>query len=91
LTLRRFHHWDFFGSDSQKTAEHFKVHLEQFLASEPLEPLHCGFFHADETHTCVWLEVSQEAESDLIQTRLRPRRSLTPEDHNQLLQQLSDE
>jgi hypothetical protein len=83
------HHWDFYGVDSAKTAEHFKAHLDQFLAARSIESKQSGFFNADEGHTCVWLAVETGEHSATISQRLKPQRSLTNEEHAQLIGRIS--
>jgi hypothetical protein len=47
-----------------------------------------GIFHADEHHTGYWVETSCDSDSEKIKKRLRPRRSLSAEEHHQLLSEL---
>jgi len=80
-----FHHWDFFGTDSQKTAEHFKMHLDQFLAAGSIEAKLSGYFRADAAHACVWIEVESDEHATLISARLKPQRNMTAEEHRDLV------
>jgi 2'-5' RNA ligase len=82
------HHWDFFGPDAEKTAEHFKVHFSEFSKSFAITTDDLGFFSAAESHVCFWISVASDEHSELIQKKLRPRRSLSPADHTDLLRQL---
>lgn len=82
------HHWDFFGIDSLKTAEHFKKHLDQFLSSASMTALQSGYFHADKGHTCIWLDVGSDEHSKILSQRLKPQRSLSGEEHALLIAKL---
>jgi hypothetical protein len=82
------HHWDFFGPDAEKTAEHFKVHFAEFAKSFSIVPEEQGFFSAAESHVCFWTSIALQEHSEQIQNKLRPRRSLSQADHNDLLRQL---
>lgn len=35
-TRMRFFHWDFFGPDAEETAQHFRRHVDAFVAREGL-------------------------------------------------------
>lgn len=83
------HHWDFFGPDAQKTAEHFKIHFEQFTESMKLSPSSSGFFTAQPGHVCFWVELTDAQQAETTEKKLRPRRSLSSEEHNQLLEQIN--
>jgi hypothetical protein len=72
MALLRFH-WDFFGPDAQRTAEHFLHHLDQFCAKEGV---------ADYRHWTANKQVLVTAtlECDeqhmlLVRDRLRPKRA----------------
>jgi hypothetical protein len=82
------HHWDFFGPDAEKTAEHFKVHFAEFSKNFSIEPEELGFFSAAESHVCFWISVVSDEHSEHIQKKLRPRRSLSKTDHTELMRQL---
>jgi hypothetical protein len=84
-----FHHWDFYGADSAKTAEHFYKHLEQFLESASMSASGFGYFSADGAHTCIWIDVDSNEHSALIIKRLRPQRTLSREEHAMLTAQLA--
>jgi hypothetical protein len=79
------HHWDFFGPDAAKTAEHFRKHLFEFVSQNRFTIANQGFFNADINHTCFWVEIISSEESLETQKRLRPRRSLSENDHQKLL------
>jgi hypothetical protein len=84
------HHWDFFGQDAHKTAEHFRKHLFEFSARESFVVGREGFFSADNNHTCFWVEFTTETASIETQKRLRPKRSLSALEHESLLAQLKE-
>ncbi|HEY0976650.1 MAG TPA: hypothetical protein VGE21_04200 [Flavobacteriales bacterium] len=72
MPLLRFH-WDFFGPDAQRTAEHFLHHLDEFCEKEGVtgqqhwttnkEILVTATLECDERHML------------LIRDRLRPKRA----------------
>jgi len=82
------HHWDFFGPDAEKTAEHFKKHFGEFAKNLHIDSSADGFFSAADSHVCFWVAIADEQKSELTRTKLRPRRSLTQEEHEDLRQQL---
>ncbi|MCB0764308.1 MAG: hypothetical protein R2815_08085 [Flavobacteriales bacterium] len=72
MAALRFH-WDFFGPDALRTAEHFLVHLDRFCAME-------GVVHYTHWTTVLRSGASATLECDeahlaLIRDRLRPRRA----------------
>lgn len=79
------HHWDFFGPDAQKTAEHFKKHVDEFANSLSLKIDEDGFFSASQVHVCFWVAIEDEMMADMTQKKLRPKRSLSRQDHINLL------
>jgi hypothetical protein len=83
------HHWDFYGPDATKTAEHFKKHLDQFLVASSIDSQKSGYFSADAAHTCIWLEVVLGEHSTIISERLKPQRSLTHDEHSALLSRIA--
>jgi hypothetical protein len=83
-----FHHWDFFGPDAEKTAKHFEKHVAEFAALEQLKIDGSGSFQADPNHTCFWIETIDANHAALIKKRLRPRRSLSIDEHEQIVAQV---
>ncbi len=83
------HHWDFFGPDSAKTAEHFRKHLFEFASSQNFTIQADGMFKAEVHHTCFWVEMNSDEASLETKNRLRPRRSLTRAEHEILLEQIN--
>lgn len=67
------YHWDFFGPQALPTAEHFLIHLDEFLEREGLEAEGTGLASAEEGHHAAWLRISEEHETLVVQA-LRPRR-----------------
>jgi hypothetical protein len=69
----RTYYWDFFGPRSRPTAEHFKRHLQGFLAEHGLE----GLSLLDESrapgHHAVGVTTPVE-HRELIEKALRPKR-----------------
>ena len=83
------HHWDFFGSDAQKTALHMQKHVHEFAVQLRIEIHSDGFFNVDPHHTCFWVEITRDEDSAELEKRLRPKRSMTDAEHIQLLAQLT--
>ncbi|MEN9810271.1 MAG: hypothetical protein RLZZ488_1838 [Pseudomonadota bacterium] len=79
------HHWDFFGPDAEKTAEHFKKHFAEFCTTLAVQTLEDGFFSAAESHVCFWVAIEGSEHSQLTKDKLRPRRSLSLEEHQSLV------
>jgi hypothetical protein len=67
--------WDFFGPHAERTASHFRTHLEQFLTEHQLAPLPTGLESAGQGHQAVYCEVSGPAQ-DTLKKALRPNRAL---------------
>jgi hypothetical protein len=65
--------WDFFGPAAPGTAEHFEIHLREFLAREGLAALITGLGSEAANHVAVWCEATAEAEATLVRA-LRPKR-----------------
>ena len=63
--------WDFFGPQSSRTAEHFKSHLQEFLAKHALSYAPELEEHAGATS--VHLQIA-ELDSEPLRRALRPRR-----------------
>lgn len=72
MALLRFH-WDFFGPDALRTAQHFLHHLDQFCAKEGVT----GHRHwTTEKPVCTVATLECGAEHlALIRDRLRPKRA----------------
>lgn len=66
-------HWDFFGPDAMRTAEHFLVHLDQFCAKEGV----AAYVHwaTDIRIKAIATLECDEAYMILIRDRLKPRRA----------------
>ena len=66
-------HWDFFGPDALRTAEHFLLHLDQFCAREGVE----GHRHWTTEHPmrAVATVECDERYLVIIRDALRPRRA----------------
>ncbi len=66
-------HWDFFGPQAEPTAQHFLVHLDEFLAREKIEGCRTGVASQRAGHAATWCETPAKHEATLI-SALRPRR-----------------
>jgi len=65
-------HWDFFGPDAPKTAEHFLKHLDQFCAREKIT----GYRHwvSEQTIRSTAVMECEEQYLKLLRDALRPVR-----------------
>lgn len=66
-------YWDFFGPAAPKTAEHFRKHLDEFLAKNAVEGCETGTSSAGPGHQAAFCVAPPEA-SDGLERALRPRR-----------------
>ncbi len=67
-------YWDHFGATAKGTAEHFKIHLDEFLVSEGLEGCSTGVEIIEpERHAAAWCRCPEHLVS-VIGRALRPRR-----------------
>lgn len=66
--------WDFFGPSAPGTAEHFRKHLNDFLARHALTGCEVGLTSAGPGHQAAYCVAPPEAQP-LIERALRPRRS----------------
>jgi hypothetical protein len=66
-------YWDFYGPKAQRTAEHFLVHLDEFLVRNACAGSVTGLRSDDLGHVAVWCRT--EAQHELaIERSLRPQR-----------------
>jgi hypothetical protein len=72
--LRTFY-WDFFGPHAERTATHFKAHLEQFLEKNALSGCETGVASERAGHFAAFCRTPAAIESALVQS-LRPQRAL---------------
>lgn len=66
--------WDFFGPRAAGTAQHFQVHLRQFLQRHDLQDCATGITAAKPLHHAVWCAVPA-AQAEPVQAALRPQRT----------------
>ena len=67
--------WDFFGPRAEGTAEHFLVHLRQFLQKNECPDMPTGLRSEGAGHQAVFCSPPVELEA-AIEKSLRPRRSV---------------
>lgn len=67
------YHWDFFGAEAKETAEHFRIHLDEFLAREGLEGCETGTASEQAGHHGAWCRAPESMEPVLVRS-LRPQR-----------------
>lgn len=74
--MRRLY-WDFHGGQAPGTAEHFRRHLDEFLAREALDGCTTGTEDYGPLHHAAWCETPSTHEQTIIGA-LRPRRATAP-------------
>jgi len=67
--------WDFFGPRADGTAEHFLVHLREFLVKNACPDMPTGLHSQGAGHQAVFCCPPAELEA-AIERSLRPRRSI---------------
>lgn len=72
MSTLRFH-WDFFGQDSEPTAEHFCEHVNEFCRAEGIGSFR-SFVTPSRMRSVASLECD-EAHLSLVRDRLRPKRA----------------
>ncbi len=72
MSTIRFH-WDFFGPDSARTAEHFCEHMNEFCVAEGISTYR-SFVTPGRMRSVASLECD-EAHLVLVRDRLRPKRA----------------
>lgn len=65
--------WDFHGPDSQKTAEHHVVHLNQFAVFKKLNKPVTGVENVSEIHNLAFMVVDKERMTE-VRDALKPHR-----------------
>ena len=71
--------WDFNGEDSLKTAEHFNIHLEEFLDKEEILFHTIGLDLVNDYHNIAYLVIDKQY-IDMIKQALKPQRAFLLED-----------
>lgn len=70
--------WDFFGPHAERTASHFKTHLEQFISQHNLTGLVTGMETSQPGHHATYC-VAQGDALQKLKASLRPNRALPAE------------
>lgn len=65
--------WDFKGPAAAKTAEHYEIHLKEYVSSEELKYDITGITHISDSHSLVFLVVA-EFEMPQVRDDLKPHR-----------------
>jgi len=73
--------WDFRGPSAKKTAEHYVVHLKEYIFNEELKYNIVNAKHINEMHSIVFLVVA-EFEMPQVRDDLRPHRGEVYLDEN---------
>ena len=71
--------WDFNGLDSLKTAQHFNVHLDEFLEKEEILFHSTGLESISDYHNISYLVIDKQY-IDKIKHALKPQRAFLLED-----------
>jgi len=71
--------WDYFGPPSARTAEHHKIHLQEFAEERKLKLGKAGFDKRSETHSRAYILLK---ESDALELKdvLRPEKAFVVEE-----------
>ena len=67
--------WDFYGPLAQRTAEHHRVHVDEFASREQLGNRLTGAEAFAEDHWITWLVV-EPADVAAVRAALRPNRAV---------------
>ena len=71
--------WDFNGVDSLKTAQHFNIHLKEFLGKEDVQFHNIGLDTIGDYHNISYLIIDKQL-VDQIKHALKPQRAFLHED-----------
>ena len=71
--------WNFNGEDSLKTAEHFNIHLEEFLDKEEILFHTTGLDLVNDYHNIAYLVIDKQY-VDKIKHALKPQRAFLLDD-----------
>lgn len=71
--------WDFNGVDSLKTAQHFNIHLKEFLGKEDVQFHNIGLDTIGDYHNISYLIIDKQL-VDQIKHALKPQRAFLYED-----------
>ena len=69
------YYWDFFGPHAERTADHFKRHLEGFLRENGCDACSTGVESQGDGHFAAYCKAPLQHET-LIERTLKPRRKL---------------
>jgi uncharacterized protein len=69
------YYWDFFGPNAERTADHFRRHLEGFLRDNGCDGCATGVESQGAGHFAAYCTASEQHEP-LIERALKPRRKL---------------
>lgn len=73
--------WDFRGPAAQKTAEHYVIHLKEYILNEELKYNLADSKYISDMHSIVFLVVA-EFEMPQVRDDLKPHRGELYEDEN---------
>jgi hypothetical protein len=71
--------WDFKGVDSLKIAQHFNIHLEEFLEKEDVQFHNIGLELINDFHNIAYLVIEKQY-VDKIKHVLKPQRAFLVDD-----------
>jgi hypothetical protein len=71
--MRRLY-WDFYGARATGTADHFRIHLNDFIAKLEFSDCETGLDIYTPAHSAAWCNAPETA-CDVLVTRLRPHRA----------------
>jgi len=65
--------WDFRGPDAKKIAEHYLIHLDEFIVREKLENHKTGIEHVNDSYVIAYMTLSEKG-MILVRDSLKPHR-----------------
>lgn len=65
--------WDFRGPDAKKIAEHYLIHLDEFIVREKLGDHETGIEHVNDSYTITYI-ILLESSMILVRDALKPHR-----------------
>ena len=66
--------WDYYGPRAGGTANHFRLHLDEFINDMKLTGCTSGVIEYSPTHAAAWCDAPEDACETLV-SRLRPHRA----------------
>lgn len=71
--------WDFYGPDGSKTAEHYEIHLKEFIETHELDITRTGFYDENPDHSYAYMVIDDSQLMD-VRDPLKPHRAFIIEE-----------